>query len=66
MKFLMVVVSLLFIYAGVSNFRRGDLSVGTSQPRHIPVPRRALGFMELFIGLLLGGVILSILTAKKL
>lgn len=63
MRFVVLAFCLLFLYAGLSNVRRGD-DDGRPAQKKLPVPRRLLGFVELFIAVILGGLALSLFTAK--
>jgi hypothetical protein len=48
MAWVLALISILFVYTGVSNIRRGD--DGTA--KKLPFPRRSLGAFQLFIGLI--------------
>ncbi|MBI5527467.1 MAG: hypothetical protein HY897_14125 [Deltaproteobacteria bacterium] len=63
MRYALLAFSVLFLYAGLQNVRRGDAEDGTPG-RRLPVPRRLLGFVELFFAVILGGLALSLFTAQ--
>jgi hypothetical protein len=61
MRWVILVLCLLFLYTGALNVRRGD---DDKSVRRLPFPRRLLGFFQLLVGLLLGGVVLSLFTTS--
>jgi len=63
MRYAVLAFALLFLYAGLKNVRRGD-DANVPPQRKLPVPRRLLGFAELFFAVILGGLALSLFAAK--
>jgi len=61
MRWVVAGLCLLFLYTGLRNVRRGD----AEGARRLPVPRRLLGFFQLFVAVLLGGVVISLFTAQN-
>lgn len=61
MRWVLLVLCLLFLYTGALNVRRGDEDESV---RRLPLPRRMLGFFQLLVGLLLGGIVLSLFTTR--
>ena len=59
MRFAVAALCLLFLYTGLRNVRVGD----PEGARRLPVPRRLLGFFQLFVAVILGGVAISLFTA---
>ena len=62
MRWMVAALCLFFLYTGFRNVRFGDDNPGA---KHLPVPRRLLGFVQFFIAVLLGGLIISLLAAQK-
>ena len=59
MRWVVAGLCLLFLYTGLRNVRHGDVE----GVRRMPVPRRLLGFFQLFVAVLLGGAVISLFTA---
>ena len=62
MRWVFMALGLLFFVTGVRNVRVGDVE---PQVHRLPIPRRMLGFFQILVALLIGGVLLSLFTAPK-
>ena len=60
MRWVIAALCALFLFAGLRNVHVGDAEGGV---RGLPVPRRMLGFFQLFVAVILGGLAISLFNA---
>jgi hypothetical protein len=61
-RWVIAALFILFLFTGLRNVRVGDAEEGV---RRIPIPRRMMGLFQLFVALLLGGLVISMFTTIK-